>query len=344
MPIVYTSELFGSGGAVTVSVSTFADLPAVGADEQRISITGESSLFDTATHPAIVRWSGSFWHLESAAATYLNIAAVEFASGTWTGTGGTTVGTKSGALLRDITYNEVWIWNSTNNIFVPRYLELTAIGNQQKIKGDSLTIPGWTSQVDATCTLVVDGGNKLFATAYGNSTAPTARYTRFYFTDTAGTGNLNNFYMKCLLQRTTLTMGTTGGVNLYIRHDTGNPGFSGAIVEFGDGSATAGSITINGKFMDRTSGWSTIYGNCANRGDTWTSETLVQFRVKALGGENRKGFAQVKIGTGAWHDIGLTTCRSGSLSLRFEIGVAAANNPTNVAAMKLRYLQAIRYT
>jgi hypothetical protein len=340
MPAAYTSQYFATTGGI-LSVSTFANLPATATTGQRISITGESSLFNTATHPAIVRWSGVVWELESAAATYLNIAAVEFANGTWTGTGGTTVGTKSGALVRDITYYDEWVWNSTSNIFVPKYLGLTTIGNQQKIKGDSLTLEaGWTSQVDATCTLVVDGGNKLFATAYGNSVAPNARYTRFYFTDTAGTGNTNNFYMKCLLQRTTLTMGSTGGVNLYIRHDSG---FNGKIVEFGDGSATSGSITINGKFMDRTGGWSTIYTATANRGDTWTSETLVQFRVIA-GATNALGIAQVKIGTGGWHDISVGTCRTGAGTLRFEVGVAGANNPLNVAAMKLRYLQAIRYT
>jgi hypothetical protein len=54
--------------------------------------------------------------------------------------------------------------------------------------------------------------------------------------------------------------------------------------------------------------------------------------------------AQVKIGTGGWHDIAVSTCRTGASTLRFEIGVLSNNSPTNIAACKLRYLQAIRYT
>jgi hypothetical protein len=339
MPIVYTSELFATGGTAIVSVSTFANLPATATTGQRISITGESSLFNTATHPAIVRWSGVAWQLESAAATYLNIAAVEFASGTWTGTGGTTVGTKSGALVRDITYYDEWVWNSTSNIFVPKYLNLTTVGNQQKIKGDSTTLEaGWVKQTDLPGTLVVDGGNKLLATAASGSGA--SAFTKFYFTDTAGTGTLNNFYMKCLLQRTTWTRATTGGLDLFVRHDTGN---GGRIVEFGDADTSFAS-TFNGRFTNRATGAGVGYTATANRGDTaWQSETLVQFRVIA-GASNALGIAQVKIGTGGWHDISVGTCRTVAGTLRFEIGVGSNNNASNIAACKLRYLQAIRYT
>ena len=331
---VYTSQYFG--GISTISVATFANLPATGTTDQRIAITGESGIFDTTTVPAVVRWSGQAWQLESCAATYLNIAAVEFASGTWTGTGGT-VGTISGATVVDTTYNESWVWNSTSNIFVPRYLGLTTVNNQQKIKGDNATLEaGWTSDISTTCTLAVDGGNKLLATAIGNSASPTSRFVKLYFTDTAGIGTTNNFYMKCLLQRTTFTQATTGALNLYFRHDTGN---GGNAVEFGDGQTTNVGIEVAGKFMNRTSTFNVTYSATANRGDTaWTSETLVQFRVIA------GATAQVKIGTGAWHDIAVSTCRSGVTTLRFEIGVFATNNVTNIAACKLRYLQAIRYT
>lgn len=334
MPSLYTSEYFGGISVVSVSVPTFGDLPNSGTTGDRVNITGESSLFNVTNYPAIVRWGGSAWELESCAATYLNIAAVEFASGTWTGTGGT-VDTRSGARIIDTTYNESWIWNSISNIFVPSYLGLTTVSNQQKIKGDSATLDsGWTSQVDAACSLTVDGGNKLLATAASATTA--SRYTRFIFTDTAGTGTTNNFYMKCLLQRTNFTMGTTGGINLYFRHDTGNGGHA---VEFGDGSLTSGSIEVAGKFMNRAVTWNVAYTATANRGDTaWTSETLVQFRVLA------GAAAQVKIGTGAWHDIAVTTCRGPITILRFEIGVGSNNSSLNIAAMKLRYLQAIRYT
>jgi hypothetical protein len=332
MAVKYTDQIFG--GSAVLSVATFGNLPVTGATDQRISITGESSLFDTTSYPAIVAWSGSAWELESCAATYLNVGAVEFASGTWTGTGGT-VSTKSGARIVDTTYKESWIWNSTSNIFVPSYLGLTTVNFQQKIKGDSTTLEsGWTSQVDTACTLVVDGGNKLLATAASASSA--SRYVKFYCTDTAGTGTANNFYMKCLVQRTNFTMGTTGGINFYLRHDTGN---GGRIVEFGDGSNTQGSIDVGGKFMNRASTFNVTYTATANRGDTaWTSETLVQFRVLA------GAAAQVKIGTGAWHDIAVSTCRTGPATLRFEMGVASNNSSLNIAACKLRYLQAIRYT
>ncbi|NDB81551.1 MAG: hypothetical protein EB127_02195 [Alphaproteobacteria bacterium] len=331
MPPVYTSQYFGTGGGI-VSVSTFANLPATATTGQRISITDESSLFNTTTYPAIVRWSGTAWQLESAAATYLNVAAVEFASGIWTGIGGVTVSTKSGALLRDTTYNEVWIWNSTSNIFVPRYLGLTTVNNQQKIKGNSATLSGWSTTLGTGSTITTDG-SKLIFTATSSSGASSVN--RIFFTDTAGTGTTNNFYMKCLYQRTTWTRATTGGLDIYIRHDTG---YGGRIVEFGDAD-TSFATTFNGRFADRTTGAGVGYTATANRGDTgWQSETLVQFRVIA------GVAAQVKIGTGGWHDIAVGICRSGAGTLRFEFGVTSNNSGSNIATGKVRYLQAIRYT
>jgi hypothetical protein len=331
MPIVYTSELFATG-TVTVSVSTFANLPATATTGQRISITGESSLFNTTNYPAIVRWTGSAWQLESAAATYLNIAAVEFASGTWTGTGGITVGTRSGALLRDTIYNEVWVWNSTSNIFVPKYLGLTTINNQEKIKGDSATPAGWSFITNTGSTVTTDGSKLVFT---ATSSSGISSNNRIFFTDTTGAGTTNNFYMKCLYQRTTWTRATTGALDVFIRHDTGN---GGRIVEFGDAD-TSSTSTFNGRFTDRTLGAGTGYTATANRGDTgWQSETLVQFRVIA------GATAQVKIGTGGWHDISVGTCRSGAGTLRFEFGATSNNSPSNIATGKVRYLQAIRYT
>ena len=333
MPVLYTSELFGA--TPTVSVSTFGDLPTVGMVNQRILVTGEWNTFSVSA-PVIVSWNSvsAEWELESGRCIYSNVGAAEFASGTWAGTGGT-VTTKSGARIVDTTYNESWVWNSTSNIFVPNYLGLTTVGNQQKIKGDDETLEsGWTSDISTTCTLAVDGGNKLLATATGASSV--SKFVKLHFTDTTGTGTTNNFYMKCLLQRTTFTQATSGAINLYFRHDTGNGGHA---VEFGDGQTTNVGIEVAGKFMDRTGTFNVTYSATANRGDTaWTSETLVQFRVIA------GATAQVKIGTGAWHDIAVSTCRSGVTALRFEIGVFATNNLTNIAACKLRYLQAIRYT
>lgn len=331
MPAAYTSQYFGTGGGI-LSVSTFANLPATATTGQKISITGESSLFNTATHPAIVSWSGSAWQLESAAATYLNIAAVEFASGTWTGTGGTTVGTKSGALVRDITYYDEWVWNSTSNIFTPRYLGLTTVGNQQKIKGDSAAPAEWSFTTNTGSTVVTSGGKLVFT---ATSSPGNSSNNRIYFTDTAGTGTTNNFYMKCLYQRTTWERATSGGLDIFIRHDTGN---GGNIVEFGDADTSFAS-TFNGRFTNRATGAGVGYTATANRGDTgWQSEILVQFRVIA------GATAQVKIGTGGWHDIAVSTCRSGAGTLRFEFGVTSNNSPSNIAQGTVRYLQAIRYT
>ena len=330
MPL-YTSQYFA--GAPAVSVSTFANLPATGTTDQRIAITGESALFDTTTVPAVLRWSGSVWQLESCAATYLNIAAVEFASGTWTGTGGT-VTTMSGARIVDTTYNESWIWNSTSNIFVPSYLGLTTVGNQEKIKGDSATPAGWSFTTNTGSTVVTSAG-KLVFTATSTSSPSTSSNNRIYFTDTAGTGTTNNFYMKCLYQRTTWERPSTGGLDIFIRHDTGN---GGNVVEFGDADTSFAS-TFNGRFTNRATGAGVGYTATANRGDTgWQSEILVQFRV--IAGVT----AQVKIGTGGWHDIAVTTCRSGAGTLRFEFGVTSNNSSSNIAQGTVRYLQAIRYT
>ena len=331
MPVLYTSELFRA--TPTVSVSTFGDLPVAGEVDQRVLITGETSLFSS-SYPVICVWETEQWKLESARCTYVNLGAAEFDSGVWVGMGASH-NTSSKCEVIDTTYNESWVWNSTSNVFVPAYLNLTTVGNQQKIKGDSTTLEsGWTPDISTTCTLAVDGGNKLLATALGASSV--SKFVKLHFTDTTGTGTTNNFYMKCLLQRTTFTQATTGAINLYFRHDTGNGGHA---VEFGDGQTTNVGIEVAGKFMDRTGTFNVTYSATANRGDTaWTSETLVQFRVIA------GATAQVKIGTGAWHDIAVSTCRSGVTTLRFEIGVFATNNATNIAACKLRYLQAIRYT
>jgi hypothetical protein len=335
--LVYTSDVFG--GAPAVSVATFGDLPVSGDVDQRILVTGETSLFSS-SYPVVCVWEDEQWKLENARCTYVNLGAAEFGSGVWVGTG-LSLNTSSKCEITDTTYNESWVWNSTNSVFVPSYLNVTTVDNQQKIKGDSTTLEaGWVKQTDLPGTLVVDGGNKLLATAASSGTPSTSAFTKFYFTDTAGTGTLNNFYMKCLLQRTTWTRATTGGLDLFVRHDTGN---GGRIVEFGDADTSFAS-TFNGRFTNRAGGAGVGYTATANRGDTaWQSETLVQFRVIA-GATNALGIAQVKIGTGGWHDISVGTCRTGAGTLRFEIGVGSNNNVSNIAACKLRYLQAIRYT
>lgn len=331
----YTSQYFG--GVPTVSVATFGDLPAIGVSEQRIIVTGEWTTFSVSA-PVIICWDSTNeeWQLESAKATYLKIADAEFASGVWTGTGGS-IPTKPGAILVDTTYNESWVWNSTSNIFVPSYLGLATVDSQQKIKGDSATPAGWSFTTELGSTVVTDGSKLVFT---ATSSSGNSSNNRIFFTDTAGTGTTNNFYMKCLFQRTTFTRATTGALDIFIRHDTGN---GGSIVEFADANTSTAS-TFNGRFANRTTGAGTGYTATANRGDTgWQSETLVQFRVIA-GATNALNIAQVKIGTSGWHDISVGTCRTGAGSLRFEFGVTSNNNPSNIAQGKVRYLQAVRYT
>jgi hypothetical protein len=318
-----------------VSVSTFANLPASGTANRRIAITGESALFDTTTHPAVVRWNGSIWELESCAATYLNIAAVEFASGTWTGTGGT-VGTISGARIVDTTYNEPWIWNSANSLFVPSYLGGISIADAKSIKGDSATPSGWSSNVTAVNGSLTTDGSKL--TLYANGTSSTTNVSVISYSDASRT-TTSNFYMKCLAQRTASgnwNQSTTGQIAFYLQYVSGPT--TGRIVEFGDAdiSDVAGT-SFTGKFIDRT-GTIAQYSATANRGDVLTTETLLQFRIIA------GTVAQVKVGNGAWHDIAVSTCRFISGGTTFAFGVSAYNNTSNKAEGKLRYLQAIRYT
>jgi hypothetical protein len=331
MASVYTSEYFASAPAV--SVSTFADLPAGGTANQRIGITGESGLFDTTTYPAVVRWSGNVWQLESCAATYVNIGAVEFASGTWTGTGGT-VGTKSGATVVDTTYNESWVWNSTSNIFVPNYLNLSTVANQQKIKGDSATPSGWASTLGAGCTQTTDGSKLSF---YAQSSSGNTYVSVLAFDDTSRTLT-SNFYMKCLIQRnnsTNFEMNTTGQIQMYLQYLSGPS--TGRAVEFGDADTAQGPpIGFTGVFYSRF-GTPVLYTATANRGDVLTTETLLQFRIVA------GTAAQVKVGSGAWHDIAVATCRSGA-GTSFTIGTLSSNGTGNKAECKVRYLQAIRYT
>ena len=331
---VYTSQYFG--GVPTVSVATFGDLPASVTTDKRIAITGESALFDTTNHPAVVRWSGSVWELESCAATYLNIAAVEFASGTWTGTGGT-VGTRSGARIVDTTYNESWVWNSANSLFAPSYLGGISIADAKRIKGDSLTLEtGWSSTVTATNGSLTTDGSKL--TFYANGTTSTTNVSVVSYSDASRT-TTSNFYMKCLAQRTVSgnwNQSTTGQLTFYLQYVNGPT--TGRIVEFGDADISdAAGTSFTGKFIDRT-GTIAQYSATANRGDVLTTETLLQFRI--IAGVT----AQVKVGNGAWHDIAVSTCRFVSGGTTFAWGVSASNNVSNKAEGKLRYLQAIRYT
>ena len=338
MASVYTSDYFVTQTITivppTVSVSTFGNLPSTPTTGERVSITGESSLFDTTNYPAIVRWTGSLWELESCAATYLNIAAVEFASGTWTGTGGT-VSTKAAAKIIDTTYNESWIWNSTSNIFVPSYLNLTAIQNQQKIKGDSATPSGWVSTLGVTgCTQTTDGSKLTF---YAQSASGQTYVSTLGFDDTGRTVS-SNFYMKCLIARnnsTNFAMATTGQIQMYLQYLSGPS--TGRAVEFGDADTVQGDpIGLTGVFYSR-SGTAATYSATANRGDVLTAETLLQFRIVA------GTVAQVKVGNGSWHDIAVATCRSGA-GTSFTIGTLSSNSALNKAECKLRYLQAIRYT
>jgi len=336
MPL-YTSQYFG--GVPTVSVSTFANLPASGTTNKRIAITGESALFDTTTYPAIVRWSGSAWQLESCAATYLNVAAVEFASGTWTGTGGT-VGTKSGATVVDTTYNESWVWDSSNSVFVPDYLGTITIADAKRIKGDSTTPAGWTPTVTAVNGSLTTDGSRL--TFYARGTDNTTNVSTLSYSD-AGRTTTSNFYMKCLAQRSTSANWNTetspGPITFHLEYISGPT--TGRIVEFGDADINGSSTTLaEGKFFNRTSTTIELYSATANRGADLTVETLLQFRIIA------GTAAQVKVGNGAWHDIAVSTCRFVSGGTTFAFGVSARNgtNFNNKAEGKLRYLQAIRYT
>ena len=331
--MIYTSVLFG--GTLN-TVPTFGALPTVGQADQRIFITGEWTTFSVAS-PVIVCWNsvGAKWELESARTTYLNIAAVEFNSGTWTGTGGT-VGTKNGARIADSTYNESWIWNSTSNIFTPDYLNLTTVANQKIIKGDSIAPVGWVSTVTpgGGSTLTTDGNRISF---YAQSLSGQTHSSNLLFDDTGRTLT-SNFYMKCLIQRNnsgSFEMGTTGQIQMYFQYRTAL--LSGRAVEFGDFDIIAGSPTsASGVFYNRT-GTATTYSSTPNRGDTLTTETLLQFRIIA------GAAAQVKVGNGGWHDFKISNLRTLN-GTSFEIGTLSSNSPINKAECKIRYLQAIRFT
>ena len=144
--------------------------------------------------------------------------------------------------------------------------------------------------------------------------------------------------MKCLIERAnnaSWNQATTGQIAMFLQYLSGPS--TGKAVEFGDAdiSSTAGT-SFTGNFINRAGTFAT-YTATANRGDVLTSETLLQFRIVA------GVAAQVKVGTSGWHDIAVSTCRSGA-GTSFTIGVSSKDSPTNKAQCTLRYLQAIRYT
>ena len=175
--LVYTSEIFG--GAAVILVTTFGDLPVAGEVDQRALVTGETSLFSS-SYPVICVWETEQWKLESARCTYLNLGAAEFGGGVWVGTGAS-LNTSSKCEIIDTTYNESWIWNSTSNIFVPSYLGLTTIGNQEKIKGDSATPAGWSFTTNTGGSVVTSGGKLVFTATSSSAGGGTSSNNRIFF-------------------------------------------------------------------------------------------------------------------------------------------------------------------
>ena len=360
MAVLYTDQIFGGSGTPILSVSTLGDLPASGTLHQRISITGESALFDTTTYPAIVVWDGSHWYLESCAATYLALAAVEFAGGIWTGTGGTLNMLHApwqGSTVIDTTYNESWVWNNAG-LYVPNYLGAITIANQQKIKGDSLALPGWSASLTYSgtgglATLTTDGSKLTF---YANGATSVANSSIVSFND-AGRTTTSNFYMKCLMSRATDSnwSGSPSGsrICLSFEYITSPTTSIGRILGFGDGDTEATSgLSRPGSFFYRNiyMGLSALNDyprpSLYRVADTFTTETLVQFRI--IGGT----IAQAKVGNNPWHDVNILV-GAGYLSVAttsyyagttFAFGVNATSYTTNKAQGTLRYLQAIRYT
>lgn len=346
MPLLYTSEYFATTTAPTVSVSTFGDLPATGTTNQRISITGESDLFVTSTYPAVVKWSGLAWQVESGATTYRNIGSVEFNSGNWVGTGAT-LGTASNAVIRDTTYNDIWTWKSTNSIFLPSRIVDATLDNVKSIKGDSTSPTGWTQTLSngsgsgtlgvataTTSAISVGGPTALTLGATATQTLSSGAYTAYAFTDT-GIGTTTKFYFKGLVSQS-LSRGSSGSVNIRLQYENG---FSA--VDFGGFNSSGVGGTKDGLFFNAQD--CTTYTTAAggtNTEDVMTSETLLQLYF-----EGERAF--VKVGTSPWKNVKVVYgFQRNSSNKTFSIlsVVQPSANGTYSATLKVAYVKAIRYS
>jgi hypothetical protein len=346
MAVKYTDQIFG--GSAALSVATFGDLPATGVTNQRISITAESGLFNTTSYPAVVAWSGSAWQVESAAATYVNIGAVEFASGTWTGTGGT-VGTKTGARILDTTYNESWVWNSTNSVFLPTGLANKTINNIKSIKGDSTSPTGWTQTLSngvgtgtlgvataTTSAISVGGPTALTLGATATQNLSTGAYTGYSFTDT-NISTTTKFYFKGLVSQSLVRGGgISGSVNIRLQYENGS-----VSLDFGGYDSSGGGGTKDGLFFNpQTNGIYTTAAGGTNTEDVMTSETLVQLYV-----EGERAF--VKVGNNPWKNVrvysgGQRATAAKAFQLLAVVQPSASG--TYSSTLKVAYVQTMRYT
>ena len=340
----YTSEIFGSNytppPAPVYTVSTFSALPLSGEFGQKISVTSET-LFDN-SYPVVVTYENSLnanglyitgWKLLSARCTYVTLAAAEFNSSNWVGTA--TIPTSTYANIIDTTYNESWTWNSSG-IFLPSYLAVTTINYQKKIKGDTVTLTGWTKTEDTGCSVTTDG-SKLTLAAVGTGAQRVATVS---FVD-SGSTNTTNFYMKCLFQRTNLVAGSGGASHTTMDYWPQSSGGFGAI--FGDSRTNPNTSRpdIDGKFFNRSISYGENLTKTSSMNSTLSSEILIQYRAYDYDG-NGNTVLQVKVGREGWRDINSIDLPAGAGPF-FKVG-SYAKGTGGTATCKLRYLQAIRYT
>jgi hypothetical protein len=344
--LVYTSDVFG--GAPAVSVATFGDLPVSGDVDQRILVTGETSLFSS-SYPVVCVWEDEQWKLENARCTYVNLGAAEFGSGVWVGTG-LSLNTSSKCEIIDTTYNESWVWNTSNNVFLPTRLVGKTIDNIKSIKGDSTSPTGWTQTLSngsgtgtlgvataTTSAISVGGPTALTLGATATQNLSTGAYTAYTFTDT-NISTTTKFYFKGLVSQSLVRGGggISGSVNIRLQYENGS-----SSVDFGGYDSSGSGGTKDGLFFNAQN--CTTYTTAAggtNTEDVMTSETLVQLYV-----EGERAF--VKVGNNPWKNVrvfsGLQRATAAKAFGLFAVVQPSASG-TYSSTLKVAYAQAIRYT
>lgn len=342
--LVYTSDVFG--GAAAISVATFGDLPVSGDVDQRIIVTGETSLFSS-SYPVICIWEDTQWKLESARCTYANLGAAEFAIGVWVGTGAS-INTSAKCQIIDTTYNECWVWNTTNSVFLPSRLSDKTINNIKSIKGNSTSPSGWVlntsvgtggspngSTLVTTSAISVGGPTGLQSTATSTTSQLTGTYIQYAFTD-ENISTTTNFYVKTLLVHS-LSRGGSGHVSVRFQYENGT-----SAVDFGAIKSISGGDKDGIYYNAQTVATYTTAAGGTNTEDVMTTATLVQFYVEG-------GRSFVKIGTNPWKNVTvLYGLQRNSNPPTKGFSIVTASQPSATAAFnatsKIAYLQAIRYS
>lgn len=341
---------FTSAANGIYTVEYIAQLPATGIPSQRIAITNETGLF-ASSDPAVAAWStvNNRWELETAVVSnYSSIASAEehATPGTWVGSTGGTIVSKSNARILDTQTKQAWVYQS--GVYYPSIITVNTVNASALIKGDSASPAGWTLGLTGVGAgdvgTKVSSGGKLTLTSTKSSTPQAASVYNSLFYEDAGLSISSFSYIKFRLQILDLNYsGGSSSVSARCFFSVGRSTGSGntlSRIDIGQGVSSAGTRG-QGNFFNGSANtdYSELMGQIE---DLLTNETLIQI---ALFGSR----IVWRVGSTPWKECkeGKPTFASGTGTPYISMACAAQNGNTSgnsSCICTIRDLQYIRYT